>query len=428
MPTEYEVRLCLASQHFFPTPGGAQLRFLRYLPGLRARGVRTVVVAGTPKLRKVAASPGTEEWYRHPGGEVLAPESIDGIEIHRIRLPERKSRRRSMIFHRRLLDFCRQPGYRSDVVQLLPSLHPVSTLWLFRLRSLGIPLVYGYTLPVDLPANSLKRTFRRLTLRILYRQLDCIVASSSTTKDLLLDFGVSTRIDVIPNGVDLQRFRPATDARERRALRTALGVPDEHQIITTVGALIPRKGSDLLLEAWIDLAARFPKAEVFIVGPRLAGDTSILQDFQRRIETLVAQSGAAQRVHFTGLVNNVEEYLRASDLFVFPSLSEGMGNVVLEAMASGIPVILTPFVGLPEDFGTAGQEYLLVERNPAALTEVMARLLKSDTLRLTLGQRARRWVEGTMDVERSLDRYAGLYRELAGQARRRRAGGHRQTG
>jgi len=428
MPKEYEVKLCLASQHFFPTPGGAQLRFLRYLPGLRGRGVHTMVVTGTPKLRKVAASQGTEEWYRHPAGEVLPPESIDGIPVHRIRLPERKSRRRSIIFHQGLLDFCRQPDYRPDVVQLLPSLHPVSTLWLFRLRSLGIPLVYGYTLPVELPANRLKRTFRRLTLRILYRHLDCIVASSTATRDLLLDFGVRTRIDVIPNGVDLQRFRPVTDTRERRALRTALGVPDAQQMITTVGALIPRKGSDLLLEAWINLAARFPKAAVVIVGPRLEGDTPVLQAFQRKIETLVAKSGAAERVHFTGLVSNVEEYLRASDLFVFPSLSEGMGNVVLEAMASGIPVISTPFVGLPEDFGTPGQEYLLVDRNPAALAEAMADLLKSDDLRATLGQRARRWVEETMNVERSLDRYAALYGDLARQARGRRAGGYRPTG
>ena len=118
-----------------------------------------------------------------------------------------------------------------------------------------------------------------------------------------------------------------------------------------------------------------------------------LGEFRRKLETLLTASGATDRVHFAGVVRNVEVYLRASDVFVFPSQREGMPNAVLEAMASGLPVILTPFTGLSEDFGKPGQEYLLAERDPKALAAQITKLLENDELRNNLGLHARNWVE-----------------------------------
>jgi len=195
---------------------------------------------------------------------------------------------------------------------------------------------------------------------------------------------------------------------------------DSHKVITTVGSVVPRKGSDFLLEAWSCFAHRFPEAHLFFVGPIFDANHPELGDFRRKIEGLLAASGAADRVHFVGFIENVEDYLRVSDVFVFPSIREGLPNVVLEAMASGLPVVVTPFFGQSEDLGQPGQQYLLVERDPEALAAAIAEVLEEDGLRTTLGQRARRWVEETMDVERSLDRYAAFYRGLAEKARRRR--------
>ncbi|HVO83558.1 MAG TPA: glycosyltransferase family 4 protein [Syntrophobacteria bacterium] len=420
MPKEHEVKVCLASQHFFPTPGGAQLRFLRYLPGLRARGIYVQVLAGTPATKKLIASEVPKEWLSRPIGEFLPTESVNGTPIHRVRLPEEKGLLRTRIFCQALVDFCKQPGCRPDVVQLLGSLPPRTLPWMLRLRARRIPTVYAFTSPPNLPANPLKRIRRRLFYRLLYRQLSCIVSVSTTMRRLVLDIGTGARIEIIPSGVDLQRFHPAQSADGGRALRASLRIADKDVVITTVGSLIPRKGSDLLLEAWAKLAQRFPRTHVVIIGPLFGVSHPILGEFRRKVDDLILASGAPARVHLTGFVENVEDFLRASDLFVLPSVEEGVPGAVLEAMASGAPAMVTSFVGLPEELGKPGQEYLLVERNPEALADAIAAVLEDEHLRRRLGRQGRKWVETTMDVEGSLDRYAALYHELADRSRRGR--------
>ena len=415
------IKLCVASHHFFPTHGGATLRFVRYLPGFRERGIDVEIVAGTPKGRKLLSSDMKQPWYTRPVGEFLPIEFIQGMPVHRVRLPEVAGWQRSSIFNRAVVQVCRQPGHRPEVIQILSSLRPRSIPWLIRLKRLGISVAYAYTLATELPSDGiLKRVRKGWGLRLLYNQLDSIVVNSRVLRDLLLDLGLKTQIEVIPNGVDLQRFRAISNREERRALRSVLGMDDSHKVITAVGSVVPRKGSDFLLEAWSRFAYRVPEAHLYFVGPVFDANHPDLGDFQRRIEGLVAASGASDRVHFVGFIENVEEYLRASDVFVFPSMREGLPNVVLEAMASGLPVVMTPFFGQSEDLGQPGQQYLLVERNPEALATVIAELFEEEGLRATLGQRARRWVEANMDVERSLDRYAAFYHRLAEKARGRR--------
>ena len=127
-------------------------------------------------------------------------------------------------------------------------------------------------------------------------------------------------------------------------------------------------------------------------------------------------SGAPQRVHFTGLSDKAGAYLRASDIFVLPSEREGMPNAVLEAMASRVPVILTPFKGLSADLGTAGEQYLLCATAPPRHWHPPLRQLLDDAqLRARIAQQGYDWVRQTMSLDKSLDRYAALYHELAAQ-------------
>jgi glycosyltransferase involved in cell wall biosynthesis len=135
--------------------------------------------------------------------------------------------------------------------------------------------------------------------------------------------------------------------------------------------------------------------------------------FHRYLQNTIAGANAEDRVIFTGPVSNVEDYLRAADLFVFPSRREGMPNVVPEAMACALPVVSTPFIGLPAEFGDPGTHYVLSSWDPVELAGDVGRLLVNADKRYILGRNARYWVEQNLDVNQSLDRYTALYGELA---------------
>jgi glycosyltransferase involved in cell wall biosynthesis len=226
---------------------------------------------------------------------------------------------------------------------------------------------------------------------------------------------VRTRIETIPNGVDLDRFHPvasAADEDERSARRETLGIAADELAIATVGAVMPRKGHEVVLEAWLGLAKRFPTAHLLLIGPRADRHDPKLQGFRRRLEDLVASSGASDRIHFVGMAHDVEAYLRAADVFVLASQREGLPNSMLEAMATGLPCVTTPFIGISARIGQPEKHYLLADRRAHALEAALARLLENPSLRKALGVAACRWIVDTLDLERSLDRYAALYEEL----------------
>jgi glycosyltransferase involved in cell wall biosynthesis len=407
--------------HFLPSIGGATLRFLSYLQGFQERGLDVRILTGTPKKKKLRSFNNTDP-NKFLQNEPEALKALKNIPVQRIDLPGKAGRRRAVIFSQALLNYCRQPGYRPDVVQVVSSFQPRSLPWIMRLQKMGIKVVYAYTIANKTTRNPWRRVYRKWTLRLLYQRLDCVVVSSEMMmKDLTVSVGPQARVEVIPNGVDLKRFRPADNPVERRALRSALGLDDNHQMITMIGSVHPRKGSDLLMEAWVDLAKRFPDAHMFLVGLRKDLGYPDLSDFRRKIDGLLAASGAAGRVHFTGHIDNVPDYLRASDVFVFPSKREGMPNAVIEAMTCGLPVVLTSFEGLSEEFGKPGLEYLMADRQAESIAASVAEVLNNKKLAAKLGQSARSCIEKTMGLELILDRYADLYCELAGE--RRQSGG-----
>jgi glycosyltransferase involved in cell wall biosynthesis len=407
------VQICFSSYHFYPVHGGGQLRFLSYFNGLRQRGIHTSVFTGTPQSSKLTDNDYIREWERYRTGSEIPAEPVEGTPIHRVRLPDSNGLRRRIVYNRELVRFCRRPGYYPDIVQLFQTLPHRSVQWLRQLKNSGISLTYAYTAPAKLPRSFFKRAFRLWRIQIVSRLINCIIVSSSEMGKHVQEMGFHGRIEIIPNGIDLKRFHPDRSDPQCQRLRASMGMNDDSIMIITVGSLIPEKGADLLLEAWTPLAKRFPDTHLVIIGSRFDPEHPQKGNYQKKIAALAAASGASDRIHFTGHVPNIHTFYRACDMFIFPTLKEGMPNVVLEAMASGAPVVLTLFPTFPRDFGRCGCEYLLAERNPEALSAHMESLIRNPFLRRDLGQRGRCWVEQTMDLEKTLDRYAGLYREFA---------------
>lgn len=408
------IDLVLASTNFYPTYSGPAVRFQRYAPGLRERGIHMRVFAGTHELKKAMTSVDrtmSAEIRDARIGSLLATQSVDGLKIQPVRLPDRNRRRRRIIYNRALANYCKQPDRQPELVQFL-SLSLFSVFTVLQLRNLGIPLVHTHTLLKELSPHSWRRFLQRMNRRMALQLMDCVVVSSAVMSAGLSKLGLTTRIKVIPNGVDLSRFRPIEKRSERNRMRKVLGIPPDAEVLLTVGPVSPRKATDLLISAWGRICHDHPKSWLVAVGPRYDKTYPSYQRFGQRVAERVAETGASDRIILTGPVTNVEDYLRAADGFVFPSRREGMPNVVPEAMACGLPTILTPFLGLPDEFGRPGEHYILVERERALLAEAMSNLLQYPERHQRLGLQGRKWVEDQMDVERSLDQYADLYREL----------------
>lgn len=171
-------------------------------------------------------------------------------------------------------------------------------------------------------------------------------------------------IVVISNGVDLDRFRPPTD-QERRAARSRLGLTDDERVVLFVGHEFSRKGLPLLVQAM-----RYaPGALLLVVG----GDQRQLKTARRQIQ----RSGLSERVLFVGWQADVVPFLHAADVFALPSAYEANALALLEALASGLPVIATP-VGGAATIVADGETGYLVPLDARMIGESMERLIDED--------------------------------------------------
>jgi glycosyltransferase involved in cell wall biosynthesis len=224
--------------------------------------------------------------------------------------------------------------------------------------------------------------------------------------------GFHNQIAIMPNGVDLARFRPPRDERERLALRNKLGFAANDEVLTTIGAVSPRKGTDLLIEALRLVLAKRPHARLVVLGLRSDQINPEFAAFRRRLEDLLADPRLAARVRLMGIVDNPHEYLRASDLYAFASHREGTPNSIFEAMASGLPTVTTPFLGRGEDCGEPGRHYLLAKHDPESLASAVTTILEDPALRAALARAGHAWTREFMNPDIPLDRFAALYRQL----------------
>lgn len=226
-------------------------------------------------------------------------------------------------------------------------------------------------------------------------------------KDAAVRFAEKTgippaRFEVLYNGVDTERFRPVSD---RRALRHALGLPLDEVLILTVASLAPVKNHAALVESGEQVLRQQPGPVRFM----LVGDGVLRAEIERRI----AESGLTDHFFLVGSSDRVADYYGAADIFVLPSRLEGMSNAILEAMASGLPVVANRVGGNPELVvdGTTG--LLCRPGAPDEMTAALVRLIADRALRDAMGERARARAVAEFSIEAMVERYAEFYRSMA---------------
>jgi len=229
-------------------------------------------------------------------------------------------------------------------------------------------------------------------LRLL-RRADRLVATSTVSAREALQQGFSReQVVLIPNGVDARRFRP----RE--------GYADSRSRIVYVGRLIAGKGIEIVIDAFAQLRRDFPRLRLDIVG-----DGPERNSLAARAEELACRDG----VVFHGEADAVERFFDNTCIFAQPSLSEGMSNVILEAMAAGLPVVASR-TGAAPDVIRDGENGLLVEADSAAqLRDALQRIVSDEALARRLGTNARQTIEDTYAIDIVAEQYMELYRGLA---------------
>jgi glycosyltransferase involved in cell wall biosynthesis len=217
------------------------------------------------------------------------------------------------------------------------------------------------------------------------------------------------RVRLTPNGVDMNRFRPA-DRDERVALRRALGWPETEAMVLFVGFFSRDKRPDLLFRAWRRLATNGIRARLVYVGAKSAGYYEIDSSLARQIRADAAELGHDNPVMFVEPTNEIEHLFRAADLFVLPSAREAHPLALLEAMACGLPSIATRLPGATDILIEDGVNGRLVPvDDEQALANALIRLLTDRPTAWLMGARARETVTARYDVRRTAEQWADAY-------------------
>lgn len=216
---------------------------------------------------------------------------------------------------------------------------------------------------------SLQYIFLTPLFRKIWNSAKSVVANSGELRSLAIKTTPKLPIDIIYNGINTDEFKPGEKKQ------------DSNISILTVSRLIPRKGIDYLIRALPDVILRFPGVRLIIAGEGNMDDD---------LKALAAELGLENNISFEGRVDHddLPVLYSSADIFILPSFWEGMSNTVLEAMASGLPLVVTDTGGTAELVKDNG--IIIPKGDSEAISEALIKLIESRDLQAKMGQESRR--------------------------------------
>jgi glycosyltransferase involved in cell wall biosynthesis len=257
----------------------------------------------------------------------------------------------------------------------------------------GFPVVHRHGAPSALRDSLIYRFYWG-------EHVGALIVNSYTMRERMLEKAPWLRkvdMRVIHNGKDLSRYRPIPEARER--IRKALGIPPDSFLVSFHGMVQPRKRVDVLVRAVAELARELDvRALIIGGGPTLA-----------EIERLAAETGAP--TIFTGIRTNIPELLAAADVSVHLSIAEGFSNSVIEAMACGLPMIVSDATSHSEQVDHGVQGLLVPAGDPRAVVSAIRELASDPAERRRMGSAARERAVAEFSLQTMIERYDKVLRE-----------------
>jgi glycosyltransferase involved in cell wall biosynthesis len=380
--------ICMVIAHFPPKVGGTEKQAKILAQHLQKRGDKVFIVT-----------------MRLPGEK--AHEEFDGIEIHRF-LSYVYSRRFSLLFLFSLMVFLVRKRKKYGIIHAHLASSPalVSTfigliLGKKRVLKLGASREYG-------DIATAEKTWRgRFKLWLLKKSVQRFVVTNQEMKHELLIRGFHPGvIELIPNGVDTNEFIPLKGYEVERT-KKMMGFEGK-RFVTFIGRLEPQKDVATLIRAWTELKDKFPHI-VLIAGEGKTRDS---------LGALVKQLNMEERVAFVGRITpgEIHFYYQLADVFVLPSLAEGVSNSLLEAMSCGLAVVASRIGGNEDVIEDDVDGLLFPPGDVLELSRKLEMLLQDGEKRKLLGEKARKKIVRAYSLPLIAARYSELYVSLAQHA------------
>lgn len=411
------------AEYYYPNFSGAAIQAHRILSRLAGSGTRVKML--TLADQAAAKQAGCTRW-------------IDGVEVHYLPVIRKRDwstnterftsvRRmgaslnqtlRDYSFQRAIVRTLERDARAGDVIQLY-----VVSDWTWLVLRAARKLRLRVIIQISLIGADDPQSFRRTWLGIstwlkrrCFFHVERIIGLSRALTDSCHSVGLPKhRVMRIPNGVDLETF-PCQDMESRRAGCVQLGCDPQRLRIVFVGSAILRKGIDVAIRAFRQLAKELDHVDLLVVGPSDFSDRTrhepqreaCLQNLRDELQ----QDQLTARVTWVGQVENVADYLLVSDLFFFPTRREGLPNALAEAMACGLPVVASQLDGITTDLVNNGQEgFLIPGHEPKDYVPALVRLCQDQELRHRMGRAARQRIEGEFELKKVVSQYAAIYHD-----------------
>jgi len=235
-----------------------------------------------------------------------------------------------------------------------------------------------------------------------YRQVDCFIAASDAIRKMLVGDGVpAARTVTVHEGIDIDHVLASPPLNVHEAFFLPHGAP----VVGNVAALVPHKGQRYLIDAAHLVVRQVPDARFVILGEG---------ELREHLEKQVHEHRLEKHVLLPGFRTDVLGCLKAFDLFVMSSVTEGLGTSLLDAMACSRPIVATNAGGIPEIVEDGVNGLLVRPRDAAALAEAIVRALKNEALRHRMGLAGFARVRQRFTVERMVEQTAAVYARVAG--------------
>lgn len=376
------IRVVTVIHGYYPRVGGAERQMQFLAPRLRERGIDLIIL--------------TRRYDR----SLKSYEEIDGVPVYRLPVPGPKPVASLVFTLYALFTIFR---LRPNMIHAHEFISP-STVALLSKRWFGVPFVV--TLHRSGPLGDVQKLSRKtsgkMRLNELREKTSSFVLISREIEEELKGIGIpSERMTMITNGVDTNVFAPLS-SEERIPLRQKLGLPEDALVGIYTGRLAPEKRVDQLISVWNKLRVEFPKAELLILG-------------QGTEEAKLRQMVGAG-VRFLGGVDNVTPYLQASDLYVLPSIAEGLSVAMLEAMSCGVPALVTDVGGAREVITHGENGWIIQPDQVDQLEGAIRELLAKKELRTKIGDAGRSRVLEAFSVKIAVEKLFDLYHQVVGEA------------